>query len=180
MSVLEKFDIDLKSMEVDEQVFTFSLDDAFFQELEIQDINHGLVNVEVKVKKLAESFELQMHIVGNVTIQCDRCLDDMEQPVEAESKLFVKFGPAYLDEGDDLVIVPEESGEVNVAWFLYEIVALAIPIQHFHDPGECNEEMMKILEQHLGTRFEDNSDIEAEGEEVDPRWNGLKKLLNNN
>ncbi|MBO7417420.1 MAG: DUF177 domain-containing protein [Bacteroidaceae bacterium] len=178
--MLEKYDIDLKIMEVDEKVFAYSLDDNFFTALETQDVTRGLVEAQVHVKKLASSFELDMYINGHVIIQCDRCLDDMIQPVDANNKLFVKFGPAYLDEGDDLVIVPEDEGKVNVAWFLYEIVALSIPIQHTHAPGECNKEMMKILKEH-SEQFVEDENSEPPGENViDPRWNDLKKLLNNN
>jgi uncharacterized metal-binding protein YceD (DUF177 family) len=180
MGKLEKYDIDLKTMEVDEKEFTYSLDDDFFAALETQDIKRGQVEACVHVKKLAGSFELNMHINGQIIIQCDRCLDDMIQPVEASNKLFVKFGPAYLDEGDDLIIVPEEKGTVNVAWFLYEIIALSIPIQHTHASGECNEEMMRILKEHSGQFMEDETGESNEGNDVDPRWNDLKKLLNNN
>jgi len=104
----------------------------------------------------------------------------MKQPVEAESMLKVKFGPSYLDEGDDLIIVSEEEGIINVAWFLYELIALSIPIQHTHELGECNEEMMKILKEHSG-QYQDSGDGDNTKDSlVDPRWNGLKELINNN
>ena len=178
MGDLMKFEIDLKAMEGDMQDFSYSLDDSFFQALETKEISRGSVNAQVVVRKHAGSFELDMHVDGNVVIQCDRCLDDMIQPVDSDYKLFVKFGPEYMDEGDDLVVVPEDEGKVNVAWFLYEIVALAIPIQHMHEPGECNQEMMKILEQHSAKGLDNNNE---DGETAtDPRWNDLKKILNNN
>lgn len=177
--MLEKYDIDLKAIELDEKVFNYSLDDDFFTALEAQEVTRGQVEAHVNVKKLTGSFELNMYINGYVIIQCDRCLDDMVQPVEANNKLKIKFGPAYLDEGDELVIVPEDEGKVNVAWFLYEIIALSIPIQHTHASGECNEEMMKILKEHSGNFNEEENDAPI-GENIDPRWNDLKKLLNNN
>ena len=179
MGKLEKYDIDLKTMEVDEKEFTYSLDDDFFTALGAQEVTRGQVEAHVNVKKLTASFELDMYINGYVIIQCDRCLDDMVQPVEANNKLKIKFGTSYLDEGDELVIVPEDEGKVNVAWFLYEIIALSIPIQHTHASGECNEEMMKILKEHSGHFNEDENDSPT-GENIDSRWNDLKKLLNNN
>ena len=178
--MLEKYDIDLKANEVDDKTFTYSLDDSFFAAIEAQDIKSGQVDATVLVKKHSASFELNMYVNGYVTIQCDRCLDDMKQPVEAESMLKVKFGPSYLDEGDDLIIVSEEEGIINVAWFLYELIALSIPIQHTHELGECNEEMMKILKEHSG-QYQDSGDGDNTKDSlVDPRWNGLKELINNN
>ena len=40
----------------------------------------------------------------------------------------------YAEEGDNLIVIPEEEGEINVAWFMYEFVALAIPMKHVHAP----------------------------------------------
>ena len=179
MGVLKNFEIDLKAMEGDTQDFSYTLDDSYFHSLETTEVRNGLVNAQVTVKKHAGSYELDMHVDGTVVIQCDRCLDDMNQPVDADYKLFVKFGPEYLDEGDDLVVVPEDEGKVNVAWFLYEIVALAIPIQHVHEPGACNQEMMQILQQHAAHNMENIEDENGESA-TDPRWNDLKKILNNN
>lgn len=178
--MLENFEINLKAIELDDIDFSYSLDDTFFTDVEAQDITGGHVEATVLVKKKAASFELHLHIKGEVTIQCDRCLDDMCQPVEADSILNVKFGPSYLDEGDELIIVPEDEGKINVAWFLYEIIALSIPIQHTHEPGKCNEEMMKILSEHTGKVLFDENGIAGKDDEMDPRWNDLKKLLNNN
>lgn len=178
--MLENYEINLKAIELDDIDFSYSLDDTFFTDVEAQDIMGGHVNANVHVKRNDASFELRLTINGNVTIQCDRCLDDMNQPVDAESILKVKFGSSYVDDGDDLIIVPEDDGKINVAWFLYEIIALSIPIQHTHVPGECNEEMMKILKEHSGHNISDDSDVTASDNEVDPRWNDLKKLLNNN
>jgi uncharacterized metal-binding protein YceD (DUF177 family) len=178
--MLENYEIDLKTIESDDVNFSYSLDDSFFTDIEAQDISSGHVDAQVRVIKKTASFELHLHVDGSVTIQCDRCLDDMNQPIEADSILKVKFGPSYLDEGDDLIIVPEDEGKINVAWFLYEIIALSIPIQHTHASGECNEEMMKILKEHSGQNISDEDVVVTKDNEVDPRWKDLKKLINNN
>ena len=94
--------------------------------------------------------------------------------------LKVKFGPSYLDEGDVLIIVPEDEGKINVAWFLYEMIVLSIPIHHTHKDGECNAEMMKILKEHSDQNFNDEDSAVANDNKIDPRWSDLKNLLNNN
>ncbi len=65
------------------------------------------------------------------------CLDDMNLDVDTQSRLIVKFGKEYSEESDEIVIIPEEEGEINIAWFLYEFIALTIPIKHVHPTGEC-------------------------------------------
>lgn len=94
------------------------------------EVQKGHVHVQLTVKKSLMAFELNFQIAGTVIIPCDRCLDDMELPIETQDKLIVKFGKEYAEESDEIVIVPEEEGTINVAWFIYEFIALAIPIKH--------------------------------------------------
>ena len=88
-------------------------------------------------------------------------------------------------------IVPEEDGYINIAWFLYEFIALNIPMKHVHAPGKCNKGMVGKLSKHLRISADDEDDDDiavelpegdiSEGpQEIDPRWNELKKILDNN
>ena len=134
---------------------------------------------------------MTFHTEGVVVVPCDRCLDDMEIPVTTDDELKVKMGAAFSDE-DDIVVVPEEDGYINVAWFMYEFVALAIPMKHVHAPGKCNKAMTSKLSKHMRTTPDDDmaedtfapeEEVELMNEEetqVDPRWDELKKILDNN
>ena len=134
---------------------------------------------------------MNFHIEGFVVVPCDRCLDDMELPVETDDTLKVKLGLEFSDE-DDMVIVPEEDGYINVAWFMYEFIALSIPMKHVHAPGKCNKGMMGALNKHLRTSADEEDEMDdflneeemtdepSEAREIDPRWNELKKILDNN
>ena len=121
----------------------------------------------------ASLFEVNFNIKCTVVVPCDLCLDDMEQPVEAESRLVAKFGKEN-SEDDDLVTVDENEGILDVSWFMYESIVLNIPIKHVHAPGKCNRAMMKALEAHSATR----SDVEVE-DTMDPRWSELLKIKEN-
>ena len=166
--------------------YEFQLDNQFFADLDAPEVQKGLVNVSLKVRKTSGIYELCFHSEGKVIVTCDRCLDEMEQLIETDDKLKVKLG-ADFSEIDDIVIVPEEDGYINVAWFIYEFIALSIPMKHVHAPGKCNKEMVDKLSKHLRTvkdeeddDFEDMEEAEDEPREIDPRWNELKKILDNN
>lgn len=94
----------------------------------------------------------------------------MEQSIETDDRLLVRFGEDYSEE-DDLVIVAENEGILDVAWFIYEFIALNIPIKHVHAPGKCNPAMIEMLQEHSAARSG-----EEEEEIVDPRWAALLKL----
>ena len=173
-------------MLTDTAEYEFQLDNQFFADLDAPEVQKGLVNVSLKVRKTSGIYELCFHSEGKVIVTCDRCLDEMEQLIETDDKLKVKLG-ADFSEIDDIVIVPEEDGYINVAWFIYEFIALSIPMKHVHAPGKCNKEMVDKLSKHLRTvkdeeddDFEDMEEAEDEPREIDPRWNELKKILDNN
>lgn len=180
-------------MKADTSSYEFLLDNLFFADIDSPEVQKGKVTVTLNVKKAAHAFELEFHTNGVVLVPCDRCLDEMEQPVSSSDKIYVKFGKEYAEEKNDVVIIPEEEGEINVAWFMYEFISLNVPMKHVHAPGKCNKAMMGKLSKHMKSSPEDEADdeifessVEEDMEEVetqeatDPRWDELKKILDNN
>ncbi|NDV59950.1 DUF177 domain-containing protein [Bacteroides sp. 519] len=177
-------------MQADKMDFEFLLDNIFFANIDSPEVQKGKVNVKLDVKKTSRAFELNFQTEGIVWVPCDRCLDDMEQPVASTDKIMVKFGRDYGEDGD-IIVIPEEDGDINVAWFMYEFIALAVPMKHVHAPGKCNKTMTGKLNKHLRTSNDDEGDTEFESADdivveddneapTDPRWNELKKILDNN
>lgn len=166
------------------------MENKFFADIEGDQVQKGKVHVKLEVKKLSMMFEMNFEIEGTVIIPCDRCLDEMEQPIETKNRLIVKFGPEYSEEDEEIVIIPEDEGKINLAWFLYEFIALAIPMKHIHAPGKCNKAMASKLRQHTARQANDTEDdypldnLDEEEEEandvIDPRWAALKDLMKNN
>ena len=171
MCSLESFKIDLKSLEEGDTVISYSLDDAYFKAIDGPEVRSGAVRVIVTVHRTVDFYELDFHSEGTVHVPCDICLDDMEQPVSADNRLTVKFGDEYSEE-DDLITVEKDEGLLDVSWFIYEFIALGIPIKHVHAPGKRNPAMIKALEEHSAARSSDEDAVPA----VDPRWSELEKL----
>ena len=189
MGKFDAYKIDLKGMKNDTYSCEYVLDNHFFESIDSPEVQKGKVHVALTVKKTAGLYELSFKTEGIVQVTCDRCLDDMEQPVTSADKLIVKFGTEYAEEGDNLIVIPEVEGVINVAWFMYEFVALAIPMKHVHAPGKCNKEMSRKLGKHLRTTSDEGDFMDVEEESgaddavdtpIDPRWNELKKILDNN
>ncbi len=161
--------------------YEYDLDDNFFKNIDAPEIRKGKLHVRLDVKKFTGGFILNFHTFGQVVVPCDRCLDDMSLAVDTTNMLKVKLGTDYSD-NEEVVTVSEEEGYIDITWFLYEFIALSLPMQHTHEDGECNPEMMKVLNQHLCVE-EEGEDMQSMGEEqkdVDPRWNDLRKLIDNN
>lgn len=168
---MDNFKLDLKDMKEGLTKLSFALDDAFFATLDEAEVKRGQLKCDVAVKRTGNLFELKFHTDGVVVIPCDLCLDDMEQPIVTDSKLLARLGGETSEDGD-IVGVAEEEGTLDVAWFVYESIALAIPIRHVHAPGKCNVDMMKVLEEHSAARSGTGNEQSA----TDSRWAALAKL----
>jgi len=186
---LDLYKVDLKNMQQDVQEIEYLLDNQFFTNIDGEDIQKGKIRARLVITKISGVFDLSFTFSGLVIIPCDRCLDDMDFPIETSAHLIVKFGKDYSEESDEIVVIPESEGIINLAWFLYEFVALAIPIKHVHAPGKCNKQMTSKLKKHLAKSDEDeqsfgsddmddavDTDDEQEEEKTDPRWEALRGL----
>ena len=171
MNGLESLKIDLKGLKDEETSLDFILDEGYFEALDGADVKKGSLHVSVSIRKATGFFEFNFHTDGIVIIPCDRCLDDMELPVDTDNRLIVKLGSNYSEE-DDIIVVPEDEGILDISWFIYEFAILAIPIRHVHAPGKCNPAMTKALEELSADRSSDEESSQA----VDPRWEKLKNL----
>ena len=171
MNSLELLKVDLKGMKDEETSLEFNLDDRYFEALDGAEVKKGSLHVSVSIRKATGFFELDFHTDGTIVIPCDRCLDDMDLPVETDNRLIVKLGSEYSEE-DDIIVVPENEGILDMTWFIYEFVALVIPIRHVHAPGKCNPAMTQALEELSADRSSD----EESNQPIDPRWEKLLKL----
>lgn len=182
------YNISLKNLSAGLHTYEYELDRKFFDAIDGDEVKKGNVTVTVAVKRTSSTFEFNFDIKGVVQIPCTRCLDDMNQEVDTRNRLIVKFGKEYSEESDEIVIIPEDEGEINIAWFLYEFIALTIPIKHVHPAGECNRIVSSKLRKHRAVSTDDAAEDEVDaGEEEDftdeedtptndPRWDTLKGL----
>lgn len=175
MGRLDKYNVELKDLKDQQASYQWIVDQEFFAIVDGDEVQKGSVDVNLTVTRLTGAFKLEFQVAGNVIVTCDRCLDDMTLPIENTGELKVRLGEDFGDDGD-VVIVPESQGFVNVAWYIYEFIALAIPIKHVHAPGKCNKGMMdKYEEFSVGNDPEDGSEPSG----TDPRWDELNNIIEN-
>lgn len=191
MGKFDLFKVELKNLSPGVHEYEYFLENKFFVDIDGDEVQKGKVKVNLTVKRTSMVFDMNFQLEGIVYVPCDRCLDDMELPVSTQNKLVVKFGKEYAEESEEIVIIPEEEGEINLAWFIYEFIALAIPMKHIHAPGKCNKAMSSKLKKHTARRADDEDEFDEEAADdivvdddaadmpSDPRWDALKGLVEN-
>lgn len=153
----------------------FEIDNKFFEKLEESEVKEGSLIANITVDKRSTHSDLVIRISGNVRICCDRCLEMFFHPISCENRLLVKFGKTIEDIDPDILSLPVGEHELDLQQHLYEYIMLALPIKRVHPDDSngkstCDPVMLKKLE----------ALIVEEEPEADPRWDELKKLMNDN
>lgn len=150
--------------------YHFTLGEEFFEAYKNDEIEGGKVEIEAKMERLERLLMFTFSLSGEVETPCDRCLGRVKIPIDGEEHLCVRFSDSESCDDEDVVVLPENAFEIDLSQWLYEYVAVRIPMQHVHPDGECDPEMTKYIV--------DESENRNGNDEIDPRWEALKKVRN--
>lgn len=106
MGKFSAFKLPLKSLGTGTHNFEYHLDKQFFTNMENSDIHGADLDVKLTVVYNGEFYTLDFSIAGEVTLICDRCLDDLHFPIEATYHIVVKYGEDYNDDNDEVLEIP--------------------------------------------------------------------------
>lgn len=151
------YKVELASLSDGKHEQDFVCDTEFFKNMEHTGITKSDVKVHLDLEKKNDAYDCTFHCKGTVTVPCDRCLDPLDIDVDTDYHIIVKYGDAYNDESDDMLVIPHSSTNLNVAYMLYDTILLTIPLRHVHPLGKCNRAMAAALNKHRS-----NIDDEAE------------------
>ena len=169
MNRLKEYTIQFVGLEPGNHKFEFEVNDSFFENFEYSLIQHGQVHIDVALEKMERMMIYTITFGGKVLVTCDRCNEEFYYPVSDSQKLIIKLGAEYMEESEDVVVIPETEYQFNLAPYIYEFIHLALPARLLHPDDEhgkstCDPEMLRLLEK-LNT-----------SETADPRWEALKNL----
>lgn len=163
-------------------VTTFSLkvEDAFFKEFgsETELVSGANVQVELSLDKRENMIVLNFGIDGTVKVACDRCLNELDQAILDEFKVYVKFSgnaDGMSSDDDDVIILPTDETHLHLAEIVHDLVLLSIPMQKGCPPNEvggpqCNKQVLEYLDKQNEETAEEQENI------TDQRWAALEKL----
>jgi len=178
---LRNYGIPFKGLKEGKHQFDFEIGADFFRLFEQPLVEEGKIKVLVELNKSSALLTLTFKIEGVVETVCDKCLESMTLPVENEALLYIKFGEEYDEPTDEIIVLPHEDHEINVAQLMYEFICVVLPIRHVHPDDEngnatCNAEMLNQLDNYL---VEEKME-EEQDDDIDPRWAALKNLVDKN
>lgn len=163
--------------------FEFDIRDTFFEELDYSIIQKGNALVKLRLEKKETMLIGEFSVSGLVFTSCDRCNDPLEVPVNGSFRLIYKLGGEPSDD-ETLIVLSNDAYELDIRQNIYELMTISLPARSVHPKGECNEEMIELLNKYSGRKedFNDDQDEDLEDDDdndegpIDPRWSALKNL----
>ena len=171
------YTIGLSGLKEGRHTIDFEIDNKFFESFEESEIKEGSLFANIELEKRSSHIDLFITVSGNVKVCCDRCLEMFLLPLECENRLLVKLGKKIEDSDPDIISLTADEHELDLQQHFYEYIHLALPIKRVHPDDQdgnstCDPVMLKKLNELIVEEENDN--------ENDPRWDELKKLMNDN
>lgn len=176
MMKLKAFTIPFVGLKLGKHQFEYEIGNKFFEHFEFDDFNSADLKVDLLLEKKTTLMEFIFKASGTVNVHCDLTNEPYDQPIDNELFLVVKFGDEYNDDNEDLLILPHGEYQVNIQQYIYELIVLSVPSKKIH-PGVADGTLRSEVLEKLEELTPKEKEIKEE-EEIDPRWNKLKDLLN--
>lgn len=176
MRKLKEFTIPFVGLKQGKHQFEYNIDNKFFEHFDYDEFNSANIRVDLVLEKKTTMLELSFKSSGTVNVNCDLTNEPYDQAIESELFLVIKFGHEYNDDNEDILILPHGEYEVNIQQYIYEMLVLAVPSKRVH-PGVLDGTLKSDVLEKLDELSPREKEVKAE-EDIDPRWNKLKNLLN--
>lgn len=167
------FVIPFRGLKEGKHQFEYIVDNTFFEVYQYEDILGSDIKIKLDFIKKSTILELSFSAIGEVKIACDVSNELYQQPIKGELNLVVKFGEEYNDEDEEILIIPHEAYEIDVAQYIFEMIVLSLPSKRVHPgviEGTLKSDILDKLEE-LQPKEKKNNKFS------DPRWDKLKELL---
>ena len=178
MEKTKEFLIPFIGLKLGKHQFEYQINKKFFEDFSYDEFESCDIKVNVVLEKKSTMLELQFKHKGTIHVPCDLTSEMFDLPIKGKIKLIVQFGEAFNDDNEELLILPHGEHQVDISQYIYEMIALSIPLKRIHPgvkDGTLKTDTLDKLNELQVNAKEQKAD--AKEEETDPRWDQLKKLL---
>ena len=163
-------------LKIGKHQFEFQINKKFFEEFGFDEFESCEIKVNVVFEKKATILELGFKHKGTVNVTCDVSGEQFDMPIKGNIKLVVQFGDVFNNDNEELLILPVGEHQLDIKQYIYEMIALSIPLKRVHPgvkDGTLKSEALDKLKENSAKEKKE----EKKEEEIDPRWDKLKQLL---
>ena len=133
------------------------------------------LQVELRINRSAQTYQLDGQLRGHLAGECGRCLEPVEQPLEADMQLLLQRHQLSGDEreaageDEDVELLAPGAKQVDLKERLREAVLLELPIRMY-----CREDCQGLCAQ-CGHNL-NIGPCACAASQTDPRWAALRDV----
>jgi DUF177 domain-containing protein len=141
--------------------------------LELDGSFQKAVEVDAQLDKTVRQLYLKTVIQTSGSFQCDRCLEDFEEPIKTGYNMFYVYDEVDTDRYDpeEVHVISGDTVSISLGEDIRQMILLSVPLKLL-----CQDDC-KGLCPHCGTNLNRQTCDCKEESESDPRWHELKRLL---
>jgi uncharacterized metal-binding protein YceD (DUF177 family) len=177
MNKTKEYLIPFVGLKLGKHHFEYQINNKFFEIFDYHEFQNSDIKVNVVLEKKSTMLELSFKHKGTVNVPCDMTSEDFDLPIKGKMNLIVRFGEAFNNDNEELLILPHGEFEIDLAQYIYEMIVLSVPLRRVHpgikDGSLKTEALTKLKELTVKEKKEEKK----EEENIDPRWDKLKQLL---
>jgi uncharacterized metal-binding protein YceD (DUF177 family) len=176
MKQLNEFLIPFIGLKLGKHQFEYQISKSFFEGFDFEDFEDSQVKVNVVLEKKSTFMELTFKHKGTVNVPCDLTGEFFDLPIKGKIKVVVQFGEQFNNDNEELLILPHGEHQIDIQQYIYEMIVLSVPQKKAH-PGIKDGTLQTPALDKLKELSLKEQKQSTQEEEIDPRWDKLKKLL---
>jgi len=154
--------------------FDFTFGDDFFKIYGVSLLSGGQFEAEITLDKRETLIDANFRIRGAAHLVCDRSLEPFDYPMDIDRRIVFKYGEEEKELSDEIVLITREQAALDLGQYMYELITVALPMKRLH-PKFKEEEIEAEEDIHL-VYSSPADETKNEEDNIDPRWEKLKKL----
>jgi uncharacterized metal-binding protein YceD (DUF177 family) len=177
MNRTKEFLIPFVGLKLGKHHFEYQINNAFFENFDYDEFQNSDIKLAVVLDKKSNMLELEFKHKGTVNVPCDLTGEDFDLPIKGKMKLIVRFGEAFNNDNEELLILPFGEFEIDIMQYIYEMIALSVPLKRVHPGVKDGSLKTEALDKLKELQVKEEVKKEDKEENIDPRWDKLKQLL---
>ncbi|MDR7209688.1 DUF177 domain-containing protein [Flavobacterium piscis] len=177
MSKIREFLIPFVGLKLGKHHFEYQISKEFFENFDYDEFQNSNIKVNVVLDKSSNMLELDFKHKGTVNVPCDLTSEDFDLPIKGKMKLIVRFGDEFNNDNEELLILPHGEFELDLSQYIYEMIALSVPLKRVHPGVKDGSLQTEALSKLNELTVKEQKEESKQEEDIDPRWDKLKKLL---
>jgi uncharacterized protein len=169
------FKVNILGLGLRNHQFEFEIDKTFFEQYNTGFVSEGSFIAHVELDKRETLIEATFSIKGTTKLICDRSLEPFEYPLKINKRIVFKYGEVNEELSDEIIVIQRDTDSLDLGQYIYEFINLEIPMKKLHPKFQEEEDEEDDSEGKI-IYTSGSSDNKDDDNEIDPRWEILKKL----